>query len=246
MADLENKFSSSPAADDSSEFNMLICVELKLHCKSASDRLINEENNELFEHGARALITLDALAPIMHAGDPDVIELMNATREELQDAYMAVIAGRSKLGFAMLRGVMEGLLTTLYYRQQRISLNLWASGTSFHMVHQLLESNHEFRLYYRRLFEDDRFKEEYPGVAHKRIFEGAIKVYDDLSSYVHKKSRTVRSTLPSNFEEAVEQVFRVAICFLEREEQLPKLIFPTPASLAAQLSVGKASTKVLK
>lgn len=214
--------------------------EIQGHCQSASDKLNNGAQADLFQHAARALECFDILAPIMHDGDQDIAELLLDTREELQDAYLAVIAGRSKLGFIMLRGVMEGLLTTLFYRQQTISLNVWASGDSFHMVHQMLSGQHEFRLYFKRLFEDERFRIEYPQVTHSNVFDHATTLYDTLSSYVHKKSRGVQSNLPGSFEGNVESVLRVVVCFLEREEELPKLSFPSPASLATVLLELKA------
>lgn len=234
---------ASPAAP---EVTSELLDEIRAHCTTASQKLAADAHADLFEHAARALQCFDTLAPIMHREDPDIVELLRDTREELLDAYLAFAAGRKKLGFIMLRGVMEGLLTTLYYRQQTISLNLWASGDAFEMVHQLLAGDHEFRLYFKRLLQDERFTKEFPHVTANNVFDEAIDIYDKLSTFVHKKSRVVQATLPPSFEGYVEDVLRVTVCFLEREEELPKLTFPAPASIATVLLQRKAKPQAKK
>lgn len=52
----------------------------------------------------------------------------------------------------MLRGVLEGVLATLFYREQGMSLALWADNKCFVMAHQLIEPKYEFYKYFIRFF----------------------------------------------------------------------------------------------
>jgi hypothetical protein len=215
--------------------------EFRGQLREASERLSNTtERESLVNHCSRALASFDAISVVIYVDNEDIKNLLSDTREELIDGYLAVLAGRSRMAFSMARGVMEGLFAALYYRQQSISLNLWASNKSFLMVHQMLDSKHEFHMYYKQLFEDDGFKTQYAAVTPKKVFEEAVELYDLLSCYVHKKSPSARSQLRVKFEDAIERVFRIALCFLEREENLPSpLCFPVPPTYAQWVMDGK-------
>jgi hypothetical protein len=107
-----------------------------------SDRVASDR---LALHGDKALQAFDSLTDLVAAENTDIQDMLRETREELVDAYIASMMSRAKVACIMLRGVMEGLFTALFYRQQTISLNLWASNKQFVLVHQMFEPNHDFR-----------------------------------------------------------------------------------------------------
>lgn len=111
------------------------------------------------------------------------------------------------------------------------------------MVHKLIESKHEFRMYYGNLFEDERFKKDYPGISKTKVFDEAADLYDQLSSYVHKKSASSKSQFSKNFFNELARVFRITITFMEREEDIPKLPFPSPNSFPKLLLDQQAISK---
>lgn len=216
---------TSLAEKESSSGVEKIRKELSQHFQRAHQNLGKTyASNPIIDHGIQAICCFDQIAPSIHQQDPDIMHLLSETREELLDSYLAAALEREKIGYLLLRGVMEGLFTSLYYRQQAISLNLWASNTGFHMVHQFIEDKHEFYKYYKNLFEDDRFKNDYPEISAKKVFEETKQLYDLLSNYIHKKSPSTKQN--AHFQDIVERVFRISLCFLEREVDLPQLTFP--------------------
>lgn len=200
---------------------------------------LNKNIGALTAHGDEAIRTLHLVVPVIAAGNADIGDLILDSIDDLHDAYLSIAQGRIRAGFAALRGVMEGIFTALYYRQQSISLRLWVTGKSFNMVHQFLDPKHEFHQYYRQLFEDEGFKRLHPKVTYKRVFEEADNIYDLLSGYVHKKGRSVQQTFSRNFEEVVERVLRISLTFLDTEDELPTLSFPSPPTFAQFASASK-------
>ncbi|WP_126933426.1 hypothetical protein [Corallococcus sp. AB018] len=186
----------------------------------------------LIKHGSQALQSFDAATALLSQGNSDIQELLNDTRDELLDSYLGAALGRNRIAFVMLRGVMEGLFTALYYSQQLISLNLWASNKNFLMVHEMFASDHEFKLYFKNLFEDEGFKKQCPNTSASNIFDEAAAVYKLLSSHVHKKTTRARLETAQSFELSVERVFRIYFTFLEREEDLTGVSFPTPQTFS--------------
>lgn len=167
--------------------------------------------------------------------DPDIREMLLDARDDLVEAALAAASGRKKSACSSLRGVMEGLFSALLYRQQAISLNLWAANISFHMVHSLFEERHEFFKYYQRLFEDTRFTNQYSGVDSKAVFKEAARLYDTLSAHVHKKKAAARDLKEVTVEDLLERVFQIFLTFLEREDDLPAgLTFPSPLTFPAR------------
>jgi hypothetical protein len=207
--------------------------ELASKAAAWADALRAPRCADVYQHGGRALATLDVIAPLVHGGDAAIQEILDDAREDLVDTYFNAAAGKHKAACIALRGVMEGLFMSLFYRQQALSLSLWASSASFQMVHSLFENKHEFSQYYRRLFKDHGFKKEYPGVSDTAIFDEAEAIYKHLSRYVHKSPVAAR-TVTSATEALVERVFKLFLTFLEREETLPALAFPAPATFAAE------------
>lgn len=187
----------------------------------------------VYQHGGRALASLDLIAPVVQGSDPAIQEILNDAREDLIEAYLSAAAGKPKAACIAVRGLMEGLFMSLYYRQQSLSLSLWASSASFQMVHSLFESKHEFSQYYRRLFKDEGFRKKHPGVSDAAIFEEAESVYKHLSRYVHKSPVAARA-VTSATEALIERVFKLFLTFLEREESLPALTFPAPLTFAIE------------
>lgn len=173
-------------------------------------------------------------------------EILDDSRNELLDAYVAALTDRTQASFILLRGVMEGLFSVLFYREQSISLQLWAAGKSFEMLHSMLESDHEFHKFFKHHFESERFKIEYPEVTSASIFREADDLYKVLSSFVHKKSSVVRGRIGSDFPVAVERVFRIFLAFAERIDDLPALGFPKPISFCQYEMARKQSQKPLK
>jgi hypothetical protein len=96
------------------------------------------------------------------------------------------------------------------------------------------------------LFKDQNFVVRYPGLTPTKIFEEGIDLYDYLSSHVHKKSSFARSSLTENFEESVVRVFRIFNLFLDVEEDLPALAFPSPVNFGDQFIVLQAAQKNLQ
>lgn len=238
---LTNEFPQAEASAASSALGS----ELAGHISSALKRLSSSDagSDSLIQHGVQAIGAFDVLVELIAAGDPDIKALLRDTRDELFDSYLAARSGRLRIAFAMLRGVMEGLFTSLYYRQQAISLNLWASNRNFVMVHNLLSGDHEFRLYYKMLFDDEGFQRQYPRVVAKHVFDEAIQVYDYLSTHIHKKKRTAECEVVADFTETLERVFQIFLCFLEREEEIASINFPKPLTFARKQVQGKRSKK---
>lgn len=221
--------------------------ELYLHGHGIGQALLAVgEDDPLVLHGNRALKTFDELMKLIAGQNVDINGLLGDARSELLDAYMASLAERHQVSFALLRGVMEGLFSALFYRQQTMSLNLWSSGSTHHMVHQFLGDKHEFYLYYKRLFEDERFTNQYKSFKYKSVVEEANKLYDQLSCAVHKKSPALRGFTSSAFEISVERLFRVVVCLLEREEDVPILDFPDPPSFVDYIPRQSKSIKPKK
>jgi len=173
-------------------------------------------------------------------------EILDDSRNELLDAYVAALMERTQASFVLLRGVMEGLFSVLYYREQSISLQLWSAGKSFEMLHSMLEPSHEFHKYFRYHFESERFKRDYPDLTCNSIFSEADALYKTLSSFVHKKSSAVRGRLNDGFLVVVERVFRIFLAFADRIEDLPQLSFPAPRSFCELESVRKKQQKPQK
>jgi hypothetical protein len=201
--------------------------QLSEHLENVGRACSTDLQSDAINHGAAALSTFDTICPLIEDGDSDIRYLLSDTRIELLDAYTMSCAGRHKTALILLRGVMEGLFTALYYRQQSISLNLWSSNTAFVFVHQFFEDRHEFFKYFSRLFSDERFKRDHPNTSGKKVFEEASLLYELLSGQVHKKAESARKTL-HGFEGLVERIFRIFLTFLEREDDLPRLAFPSP------------------
>lgn len=236
----------TPAAPTSArpELKPDIRSEILQHIQRADACLAKRAVDDcLVQHAATALETLDVMVDILAGDDLDIRSLLQDTRENLCDSYLAAAAERRVVAFAMLRGVMEGLFTSLYYRQQAMSLYLWAGGKTFHMVHQLLDEKHDFCVYFKALFDDDGFKQAYPNISPKHILQEARDVYDCLCRFVHKKAPAA-SLGPSSFEATVERVFRISLSFLEREDDLPTtLSFPTPLTFPPLLIEGSVQNK---
>lgn len=214
-------------------------ASIKTHEEAAS--------SELIKHAAQRLNTFDAVKKIIceHESDP-ITPLLEDTRDELLDVYVEAIIGRPKVASVLLRGVFEGLFTSLFYRQQAMSLNLWSSGTSFEMVHTFFNNKqHEFYKYYKRLFEDDRFKETYNIVGKdskkpaNMAFEEAERIYEILSNQVHKKSPNARNSLKSNTSRLVDDVFQIFLAFLEREEDISKIHSSAPVTYFDRVATRK-------
>lgn len=204
--------------------------DLERECHRTAVALENpesEDNRPIMTHGAKAIATLESISQILHDNDVDVACILDDTRQELLHAYVEAQADRSSIAKVLLRGVFEGLFMALLYRQQKMSLRTWAQGAQFDMAHQLFDDKHQFYIYYKMLFGDERYKQHYGNNApsYKQIIEEAVSLYKTLSGSVHKKR--VRSE--ENFTTLVERLFRIALSFLEREEDLPSdLGFPTP------------------
>jgi hypothetical protein len=204
---------------------------MERHFRAATESIgSGEENGALASHGDMALAAFDQIVEVLAGEDPDIRGLLRETRENLADSYLAAAAGRMTVAFSMLRGAMEGLFMALFYRQQAMSLHLWARGKTFHMVHQLLDDKHEFCAYFKVHFSDERFKQAYPGMSEKRVLEEARDTYDCLCRAVHKTASTTEKTRQT-FQASVERVFRIFLSFLDREDDLPgSLAFPRPST----------------
>jgi hypothetical protein len=183
------------------------------------------------------LRTFDRLTPLLGdtggGGDPDeaMVDLLDQTREDLIEAYLAFALNRRKLAFMALRGVMEGLFSALYYRYQSISRTLWARDASFQMVHQLLAMNsaNEFYLYFKPLFDDPSYKSLYKGCSAKSVFTQGDDLYARLSRFIHKKF----GPSSGDFSESVAEVFRLFLTFLDRtDDDLTAIDFPAPMTWA--------------
>lgn len=194
----------------------------------------NTSDAPIVRHAIQALASFDVLAECIREEDSDIESLLSAARADLLEAYALHRYGRLQTAFILLRGMYEGVLTSLLYRRQTISLALWARGKAFHLCHQLFEDKHEFYKYYTCLFEDDRFKNDYPEVNPKHILKEGNDIYADLSNAVHKK-RSQSATPASAFTDMVERVFRITYQFAEREIDLPEVTFPSPVTYAACL-----------
>lgn len=206
--------------------------ELILLIQDAQTRLIAADSTKIVDHGAQALLTVDALIQILASDDSDIREILDDTKQDLVSSYIAYASGRGNTAFLCLRGAMEGMITALYYRQQKISLNLWSGGTIFHLTHELIDNKHEFFKYYNSLLCDEAFSRQYPNITPKAVFGEIESLYKDLSGFIHKKSSLTKKKLPTDFLDSVERVFRAILCLLEREDDLPTLCFPQPATFA--------------
>jgi len=186
-----------------------------------------------------AIDAFDILKDCVCHNDTDVEYLWEDTRNDLVNSIQCAIVGLKRPSLIMLRGVLEGVLTTLFYREQSISLALWADNKCFIMAHQLLEPCHEFYRYFIRFFKDERFSLQYPNIPPKCCLERAEKLYSELSNSVHKK----RAPEAFHVEDYIEyfnrkmtEVLQLSLSFLERIEDLPSALkFPVPLTYPAQL-----------
>jgi hypothetical protein len=204
-------------------------------CQLAAERLGGVADRTLLEHADGIISTFDIISPLIHEEQSEIIAMLREAREELIDFYVEAVASREKIALILLRGVMEGIFTSLYYRHQTMSLNLWAKNTGFHLTHHFFEEKHEFYRYFKDLFEDERFTLQYPSVKFKAINSEANAVYEILSANIHKKF--IRNQAESKLTEVCERMFRIALTYLERECDLPQLPFPRPISYAEQKAV---------
>ncbi len=197
------------------------------------------EQGKLSETFSPAIDTFDLLRECVCHEDIDVEYLWDDTRNDLVNAIQCAVVGLKRPSLIMLRGVLEGVLTTLFYREQGISLSLWADNKSFVMAHQLLEPSHEFYKYFIRFFKDERFAFDYPNVPYRCCLEKAEKLYSELSNSVHKKKMPEVSRVEDfidYFRLKISEVLQICIAFLERVEELPDaLVFPVPLTYPAQL-----------
>lgn len=213
--------------------NEVIMKHIVEACRVEDDQLVKR----VVEITSSALTTLDVIGPLLHNNDENVITIWQDTRDELLDCAVAVVTRREKMLYVMMRGVMEGLFTSLYYREQGMSRTLWARGQNFVMTHQLFDERHEFYQYFKPLFEDEAYKRRSGGIGAKKIFAEASSLYGILSSYVHKKRvrprlNSVSTGLVDDFEDVLQKVFRIALTFLDAVEDLPPgLCFPSPLTL---------------
>jgi len=208
--------------------------EIESECQRTSESLNSSKGDaSVLAHGSSALATMELISEVLHCGDEDIKRIVSDTRGELLGAYVEAYAGRNSVALILLRGVFEGIFTCLYYRQQAMSLRLWAAGEDFDMAHELLSEKHVFYKYYKSLFSDERYKQDYGKYAlpYKKIVKEAVAVYKTLSNNIHKK----RTREPANFLALVERLFRISLVFIEREEEIPEsVLFPTPLTYSAR------------
>lgn len=220
--------------------SILFEMQIKSEC-------LHVEHSKLIKYFTPVLEAFDKIASSMCNDDHDIKFLLDDTRNDLVNSIQCASMGLQRPALVMLRGVLEGFLTTLYYREQGISLSLWVNGKSYVMAHQLIDPKHEFYIYFMRLFNDDGFKKDYPQIAAKCCFEKAKELYDTLSSEVHKK-RTRHSITENSFLDLylkyLNEVFQLCLAFLERVEDLPEeLKYPKPLTFPHQMLVSMDSKR---
>jgi hypothetical protein len=180
------------------------------------------------------LTCFDSLTSLLQTDPMDeaLSYLLDQTRDDLVEAYVAYALDRRKLAFMALRGVMEGLFSALYYRYQSMSLALWARDASSQMVHSLFETHdrNEFYLFFKTLFDDEGFAKLHRGCNVKHVFARARSIYSQLSRFIHKKY----GQTSADFSASVGDVFRIFLTFLARTDDISALAFPSPLTWAEQ------------